>query len=243
MHLNWKRPCSPSRVGMRITPRLGTSESNIDSASVGATPEPSPSFMVRGTPTKAMPSMPVSLRIVSRSRSVGSSRNAVTCVHSPLTPGSSGLMIDQKSSTSIFGFISRGRSPSSSIMPGIITWRIRPASPASSELLSTFWASSKACSRPRSTFGGTSSSAMVLRLNGLLLIELIGGCGQPTTVSTTAKNQAPQRAELTYRSCSAYWRWSRPCSTVTGGLGHQLDTRGDTEFGVDVRQVCLHRAR
>ena len=57
--------------------------------------------------------------------------NAVTWVHSPFMPGSSGLMIDQKSSTSIFGFISMGRSSSSSIMPGIMTCRIRPSRPDS----------------------------------------------------------------------------------------------------------------
>ena len=121
-----------------MTPRLATSWSKIESASVGATPEPSPSFIVRGTPTNAMPSIPVSPSTVNRLRSVGSSRNAVTWVHSPFTPGSSGLMIDQKSSTSILGFISMGRSPSSSIIPGIMTCRIRPSSPASAALFSTF---------------------------------------------------------------------------------------------------------
>ena len=85
-------------------------------------------------------------------------------------PGSSGLIIVQKSRTSSLGFISTGRSPSSSIMPGIITWRMRPASPASAEQRTTFSASSRACSRPRSTFGGTSSKAIVFKLTALLHI-------------------------------------------------------------------------
>ena len=40
-------------------------------------------------------------------------------------------MIDQYSRTSSFGFISMGRSSSSSIIPGIMTCRIRPSMPAS----------------------------------------------------------------------------------------------------------------
>ena len=109
--------------------------------------------MVRGTPTKAMPSKPAELRSVSRCRSVGLSRNAVTWVHRPFTPANSGLMVVQNSRTSIFGFISIGRSSSSSIIPGIITCRIRPSRPASAEQRSTLCASSSACSRPLSTFG------------------------------------------------------------------------------------------
>jgi hypothetical protein len=46
--------------------------------------------MVRGTPTKTMPSMPAASSSVSRTRSAASSMNAVTWVHNPLTPGSSG---------------------------------------------------------------------------------------------------------------------------------------------------------
>ena len=69
------------------------------------TPEPSPSFMVRGTPTKTTPSIPADVSSVSRARSDGSSMNAVTWVHRPLIPGSSGLTTDQKSSTSNLGFI------------------------------------------------------------------------------------------------------------------------------------------
>ena len=51
--------------------------------------------MVRGTPTKTTPSKPASRSSVSRSCSGDSSMNAVTWVHSPLSPGNSGLMIDQ----------------------------------------------------------------------------------------------------------------------------------------------------
>ncbi len=61
--------------------------------------------MVRGTPTNTTPSIPAEDNSVSRPRSDGSSMNAVTCVHKPLIPVSSGLTTDQKSSTSSLGFI------------------------------------------------------------------------------------------------------------------------------------------
>src|SRR6202012_89056 len=107
----------------------------------------------------------------SRRRNTGSSLKAGTWLHNPPTPGRLGLMIDQKSSTSSFGFISTGRSSSSSISPGIITCPICPLMPDFADSCNTLWASSRACSRPRSTLGGTTSIATVFKVNELLLIE------------------------------------------------------------------------
>lgn len=160
-------------MGITITPRLATSWRYSDRASVGATPEPSPSCIVRGTPTNTMPSMPASDRSTSRRCNDGSSMNAVTCVHRPWTPANSGLMIDQKSSTSSFGCIGMGLSSSSAIIPGIITCRIRPSSPDAAEYCTTLRASSIARSLPPSRFGGTSSSAIVLRVTRLLFVKRV----------------------------------------------------------------------
>ena len=143
-----------------MTPRLGTSASKTDKASVGATPPPSPSCNVRGTPTKAIPSKFAAFSAVSLVRRAGSSRNDVTWVHSPREPGSSGRISDQYSKTSILGFISMGRSSSSSIIPGIMMWPI--STPVCCDNVRTLIASSMAYCAPRSTFGGTSSSATVL---------------------------------------------------------------------------------
>ena len=112
-----------------MTPRLATTSLNSASASVGATPGPSPSAIVRGTPTKVMPSMPASHSAPRRSASSGLAWKAVTWVQSPLTASSSGLTARQKSSVSIRGLISTGRSLSSAIIPGIITCRTWPSSP------------------------------------------------------------------------------------------------------------------
>ena len=158
-----KRACSSARVGIRTTPRWGMTSAKSASASSGATPEPSPSCIVRGTPTNTTPSNPACFNVVRRSRSCGSSVNAVTCVQRPRMPVSPGASPCQQAKTSMRSVIGTGRSSSSAIIPGIRMWPMRPSRPAPRARVTTFSASSATRASPQSRAGGTSSRAMVLR--------------------------------------------------------------------------------